>query len=69
MADEFTLKLGRRTTELVFRALRRATIRAHGQEREVLFSVCMRMNDWLERPPPVPVQFTVTKLEEDEPCP
>ncbi len=64
--DEYTLKVGRKTTKLLLRVLGRAMRGGWTlQERRVLNGICVNMQLWLEKPPSVYVHYTVEKAEED----
>lgn len=63
--DEYVLKMGRRTTELVLKVLKRAMLGNRTlQERQVLNGICVRMQLWLEKPPSVYAHYTVEKIDD-----
>lgn len=57
--------MGRRTTELVLASLRVSAMRQRGDERAVLVSLCLKMQDWLDTPAPVPVKYDVVQEDRD----
>lgn len=60
MSDELTLKVGRKGAELLLRKLVRAALSSYGDDRRYLESICYRLKDFIDRPPPKYVELKCT---------
>lgn len=60
--DELTLKVGRRGASLLLRTLIPPTMRAYGDERRYLETVCYKLKDFIDTPPPKHVELQVISV-------
>jgi hypothetical protein len=62
MADELTLKLGRRGARLLMRELARPILRSYGDERRYLEALYIKLKQFVETPPPKYVEYKVISV-------
>ena len=62
MADELTLKIGRRGAQLLFDELAPSILTTQGADRRYLMNFCQKLRRFIDTPPPRHVNYRVISV-------